>query len=52
MLFLKENRKTEFSYSINSFVFKLIEQGELSNFVWNVIPDSRTCMVKAFVGLF
>ena len=41
----------ESSNSINILfyiVFYLIEQGELSNFIWNAIPNFKTGEVKAF----
>ena len=53
-MFLKEKQKNEFSGSIQFFliVFKLMDQGELSNFIWNAIPNFKTGVVKAFFDLF
>ena len=51
VVLLKENRKMRSQALYNFFVFKLMDQGELSNFIWSVIPNSNTGLVKAFSGL-
>ena len=50
----KKIKKGVFKLYRNFFVdfFNLIERGELSNFIWNAIPNSKTGVVKVFFCLF